>query len=333
MPNIAKTAWFRLVAFALGMALAVGLIRRLGTDPGPLRIGINVWPGYEYLYLAKVKGFFEEEHARVEIVEFGALLDSRRAFERGQIDGLATTAVEVVLSRSLTASSLQAVQILDWSDGGDVILSDSGHRDLASLRGAKIGVESGTVGVYLLSRALSTRGMGLKDVQLVSSNPYSLSSMLETGELNAVVTYPPFSVRSLRCPGIHEVYSSAKIPGEIVDLVAVGASVLRARPKDVEAMLRAYWRARAYASAFPREADSIMASREGISPGELEASFRSGVRMVDAGEQQGFMARGGRLESVMVRTDSLLRSLGEISGPSRIGHVVDGRFGATGVRP
>jgi len=57
----------------------------------PLRIGFNPWPGYEFIYLAKVKGFYEANDIDVKLVELNALGDVRRAFERGQIDIMAST--------------------------------------------------------------------------------------------------------------------------------------------------------------------------------------------------------------------------------------------------
>ena len=54
-----------------------------------IRVGMNLWPGYEFLYLAKEKGYFLEEGINLQLYDFVSLSDSRRAFERGQIDVLA----------------------------------------------------------------------------------------------------------------------------------------------------------------------------------------------------------------------------------------------------
>jgi len=51
-----------------------------------LRVGFNTWPGYEFIYLAKVKGMYRKHGLDVKLVELNALGDVRRSFERGQID-------------------------------------------------------------------------------------------------------------------------------------------------------------------------------------------------------------------------------------------------------
>ncbi|MFN8644057.1 MAG: hypothetical protein U0802_21280, partial [Candidatus Binatia bacterium] len=59
-------------------ALATALIAAgcVGDPPEPLRVGINAWPGYEYLYLADVQGFYAREGVEVQLLEFGSLSDT-----------------------------------------------------------------------------------------------------------------------------------------------------------------------------------------------------------------------------------------------------------------
>ena len=54
----------------------------------PLRIGFNPWPGYEFIYLAKVKGFYEANDIDVKLVELNALGDVRRAFKNNKLTGV-----------------------------------------------------------------------------------------------------------------------------------------------------------------------------------------------------------------------------------------------------
>ena len=59
------------------LAAAFGLILVLAScapkDPAPLRIGINAWPGYEFIYLAQVQGYYKDVGIAVDIVEFNSL--------------------------------------------------------------------------------------------------------------------------------------------------------------------------------------------------------------------------------------------------------------------
>jgi len=99
----------------------------------PLRVALNPWPGYAFLFLAQEKGYFADEGVNVELVELSSLSDVRKAFERGQVDGMASSLVEVLeVSKN---SNRQAVVSLmaDYSNGADVILAGKRFADVVSL--------------------------------------------------------------------------------------------------------------------------------------------------------------------------------------------------------
>jgi NitT/TauT family transport system substrate-binding protein len=125
--------WFR--ALWLGLALvATGCTCSLVRNQEPaVRIGFNAWPGYEFLYWAHERGFFEREGLRVELVSFASLSDGRRALERGQIDIVGTTLFELLLARQQADLMAQAVYVMDVSAGGDEILAQGSIVDLAGL--------------------------------------------------------------------------------------------------------------------------------------------------------------------------------------------------------
>jgi len=68
--------------------------------PEPLRVAINPWPGFEYLYLAEQLKLFEAEGVQVKVLQFGSAHDSSRAYEQGQVDGYCTTPGGALLSNA-----------------------------------------------------------------------------------------------------------------------------------------------------------------------------------------------------------------------------------------
>lgn len=93
-----------------------------------LRVGINPAPGYELIFLAEEKGFFREEGLEVRLVEFTCLADCRRAFERGQVDVVGTTAVQVPVGRESGRYSPKIVDVSDGAGGADGRMAASGGR-------------------------------------------------------------------------------------------------------------------------------------------------------------------------------------------------------------
>ncbi|MDQ3622576.1 MAG: ABC transporter substrate-binding protein [Verrucomicrobiota bacterium] len=300
---------------------------------GSLRLGINGWPGHEFLYLAREKDFFREEGLEVSIIEFNSLSDSRRAYERGQIDAMGSTVIEVLQTHERSRRSPEIVQIVDHSDGADVILARPGIDSCAALRGARVGVELASIGIYVLTRGLEKSGLSVGDIETVPMDESSMEHAFRNGELDAIVTYPPTSVRLLRDLKISTVFSSAEIPGEVVDVIAVEAEVNSKRPADVARLLRAFHRAIAYTRQNPRDAHRIMAEREGITPMEFREALSGGIRLVPQSEQAAYLRPGGKLAAVIDTSDRVLRQSGQIKGPDRRGACSNASFLGEDVSP
>ena len=209
------------------------------------------------------------------------------------------------------------VQVTDCSAGADVILARHGVSSSADLRGARIGVELASLGVYVLARCLEKSGLDLVDAKVVSMDQTSMENAFRLGELDAVVTYPPVSTKLLRDGKANLLFSSAEIPGEVIDVIAVEAVLNSRRPKDVAKLVRAHHRAVAYTQQNPAEAYRIMALREGITPAEFGAALTEGIQLVSEADQTAYLRPGGKLATVIDAADRILRQTGQIRGPDR----------------
>jgi NitT/TauT family transport system substrate-binding protein len=250
-------------------------------------------------------------------VEFDSLSDVRRSFERGQLDGFATTCVEVLIARERVDRDLTIIQAVDYSNGGDVIVAGKGINSVEELKGKRVGVEVASVCAYVLAAAAERTQLSLSDFTIVSGDQLGMVELFARGDLDAVVTYPPSSIRMLKEPGASIVFSSAEIPGQVVDVIAMDAAIIKSRREDVAAFLRAFHLALDYSKLHPEEAYAVMARREGITPEEFGAALKNDIRMIGKDEQSAYLAPGGKLSAVLDKSDSVLRQTGQISGPDR----------------
>jgi NitT/TauT family transport system substrate-binding protein len=314
-------------SFAILLALATLLLPGCSRPPAAaLRIGINAWPGHEFLYLAQEKGFYRAEGVEVQIIEFSSLSDCRRAYERGQVDAMAATMVEVLQAREQSTRSPQVVRVVDYSNGADVILARPGINSCAELKGKRIGVELASLGVYVLARGLEMGGLSLADVETVSMDQMAMEEAMRKGELDAIVTYPPASVKLLRDTPAITVFSTADIPGEVVDVIAVEAGINAQRPEDVAKLLRAFDRAISYTAQNPTDAHRIMAKREGITPEEFAEALTKGVKLLTVADQEAYLTPGGKISAVIDASDRILRQSGQIKGADRRGDAATATF-------
>lgn len=289
------------------------LLPGCGQPQQPLRIGIDEWPVYRLMKLAEHKGFFHEEGADVRLLEFGSVADTRRAYEAHRIDGMGTTAVEVLLTRDQAGRNTRIVRVVDFSDGADMIVAGKGVRSMRDLRGKRIGVELGSLGIYVLARALELEGMSMEDVTPVSTSQSSIVGEMTQGAIDAAVTFPPTATHLLQDARFHPVFTSAQIPGEVVDVIGISGFVMRERPAQTAGFLRGLDRAFDYFKAHPEEASRIMAEGLNEQPEEFRKSLTSGVRLVWPDEQAQYLAEGGKLQPVLELLARTLRKLGLMS--------------------
>lgn len=297
-----------------------------GEPKPPLRVGINAWPGYEFLFLAQEKGFYRDDGVDVRILEFNSLSDARRAYERGQIDAFGTTVIEVLQAREFSKRSPQVVQIVDSSDGADMVITKPGITNAAGLRGKRVGVELGSLGVYILARCLEKHGLKLSDVTTISSDQMSMEKEFLEGTIDAIVTYPPTTIKLLKTPEAHSFFTTAEIPGEVVDVIAVEEEVVRQRGADVAKLIRAFHRAVDYSKQNPADAYKIMADREGLTPGDFAAALQDGIRLIPPSRQAEYFGASGTLARIIETSDRVLRLSGQIKGPDRRATIVNADF-------
>ncbi len=300
-----------------------------GEPKAALRVGINAWPGYEFLYLAQEKGFYREEGLDVRILELNSLSDARRAYERGQIDAFGTTVIEVLQAREFSQRSPQIIQVVDSSDGADMVITQTAIKNASSLRGKRVGVELGSLGVYILARCLEKHGLKLSDVTTISSDQMSMEKDFLDGSIDAIVTYPPTSIKLLNTQKAHPFFTTAEIPGEVLDVIAVEEEIARQRSGDVAKLIRAYHRAVDYAKQNPADAYKIMAEREGLTPGEFAAALKDGITLVSLAGQSDYFGTNGKLSRIIDATDQVLRLSSQIKGPDRRATMVNAEFAAT----
>ena len=308
----AKSVFLTALFIAGGIGLSGSFIA-CNRPQQPLRIGIDDWPAYRLIKLAEDKGFFRDEGVDVRLLEFNSYADSRRAYDSRRIDGMGSTAIEVLITRDQSGRNTRIVRVLNFSEGADVIVAGKGVRSMRDLRGKRIGVELSTFSMYVLARSLELEGMSLDDVKPVSTSQSAMASDLSDGVIDAAVTYTPVSTQLLADPRFHAVFSTAQIPGEVVDVIAIGGFVLRERPRQVAGFLRGVDRAFAYLKENPEDACRLMAEGVNLPVEEFRESLTTGLHLVGPEEQAEYLGEGGKLQPVIESLARTLRKIGMLS--------------------
>lgn len=277
-------------------------------ESDPLRIAINPWPGFEYFYLAQELGYFRDAGVEVRLVEQTSLRDSRRAFVRGLVDGLLATPTDVAALELEGGRAAAVHQVFDESDGGDVIIARDPIRTVQDLRGRRIAIEPG-LGNYFLHRALELANLKPHEVVVVDEPFTAATESLCNGSVDAIHSYPPTieQLAKLTDGQFHIVFTSARLPHEILDLLIVDPRIARERESDLAKFERAYDRAVAFAQEHPDIAYQVMADREGVSADAFASVARNDLRMIAPEDRPKYLAPGGPVATAVGRSLAILR--------------------------
>lgn len=287
----------------------------------PLRVATIHWIGYQPLHLAQNQGYFGNHPIR--LADFNSNVESLRAYRNGDVEVAALTLDEVLLLHA-DGHDARVILVLDYSQGADAIVARPRVADLAGLKGRRIGVESTAAGAYFLTRALESAGLGSSDIEILNIGAETQEQAYREGRIDALVTYEPMRTRLLKL-GARELFSSKQMPGEIVDVLVARGATVDARPDTLNALVRGWFRAVAYAAARPDASARQVAPQIGLTVEDYRYAV-AGMRFPTLAENCSLL--GGRervLRETAARLHAVMLKSGLLSGTAPSAELFDAR--------
>jgi NitT/TauT family transport system substrate-binding protein len=131
-------------------------------------------------------------------------------------------------------------------------------------------------------------------------------SAFEKGQVDGAVTFDPYRLQFLRA-GAKTLFDSTQIPGEIVDLLAVRATVFDKHPNAIQTLLAGWFGAIDYMKNEPKDAAQRMGVRQQTSGAQFQEALQGlhipsreeNLRML-GGPAPELLVTGRRLMALMV---------------------------------
>lgn len=201
-----------------------------------IRVGTNLWPGYEILYVAREQGAFKDIPIRfMEYRNASQVIDN---LLKGNINMAALTLDEVirVVNEGL---DIKIIWVFNVSNGADALVGNTAITQLNDIKGKRIGVERTAVGEYMLHRILQHAQLTLDDVTVVDVPAHKHVQGISNSSLDAVITFEPY-VHELTSLGFNTLFTSKDLPNEIIDVLAVQADFAQRNSELVGQFIDAY---------------------------------------------------------------------------------------------
>lgn len=177
-----------------------------------------------------MKKWADKYGIKVEIVQINDYVESINQYTTGGFDGCVMTNMDALTIPAAGGVDSTALISGDFSNGNDGIVLKKG-KSVADLKGQKINLVELSVSHYLLARALDSVKLKEKDVSVVNTSDADIVSVFTSSkDSTAVVTWNPQLAEVAAVKGATKVFDSAKIPGEIIDLMVVNSATLQDNP-------------------------------------------------------------------------------------------------------
>jgi NitT/TauT family transport system substrate-binding protein len=255
--------------------LVLVVISPLANGAGKITLGVVNWIGYGPIYCAAANGFYKQHGADVRLVTFSDNSLMPGALQGSELDA-STLTYDQVIAAAAKGWKLKVVMPLDYSVGGDAILSNGAVRSIKDLKGRKVAFQPLSPSDFLLGYALAQSGLSRKDIQPINSTPEGVVAIMATGQVDAGVTYQPSVSVILRLDDgkrYHVLLSSREARGMITDVLAFRESTLAKDPKLVDALIRGTMDGLAFMRQQPDKAIAIIGKALEISADEVRAQL------------------------------------------------------------
>lgn len=238
------------------------------------------WMPWPYAQQAGiVKKWADKYGIKINVVQVNDYVESVNQYTAGKFDGVTVANMDALTIPAAGGKDTSAIIVGDYSNGNDGILL-KGADSLKDIKGKQINLVELSVSHYLLARGLSSAGLALTDVKTVNTSDADIVGAFASPEVTAAVAWnPQLSVMKAQ-PGAKEVFSSADIPGEILDLLVVDTQTLKANPNLGKALAGIWYETVALMQrqdAKGKEARAAMAKLAGSSPeafdGQLATTY------------------------------------------------------------
>jgi len=278
----------RLGGAVLAAATAFSMVPAQAAEK--LTVGHSTWVGYGPLYIARDKGFFEEEGLDVDLIVMEDTKTRMPALAAGRID-VAVTTIDTVLVFTSPKRPLTYLFALDDSAGGDGIVANKDIKSVADLKGKSVAYTEGSVSQFFLSVLLKEAGLKLSDVETQNMTAGDAGAAFVAGRVDAAVTWEPWLTRGKDTEHGTLLVDSSSTPGLITDVAVTTEKFLEDHKTEMQGFYKAWVKAVDWQKANEKEADEIMAKGVGgwLKDPAVFAETRAGIVFYDGEMNVKFM--------------------------------------------
>ncbi|BCU55402.1 putative urea ABC transporter substrate-binding protein [Enterobacter kobei] len=212
---------------------------------------------------------------KINVVQLNDYIESINQYTAGQFDGCTMTNMDALTIPAAGGVDTTALILGSYSEGNDGVVVKGEGKTLADLKGMKIYLPELSVSHYLLVRGLEKAGLAERDVTVVNTSDADIVSAFSTPDVKAAVAWNPQLSVIKSAPQATEVFSSAAVPGELIDMMVVNTATLKDNPALGKALTGAWYEMMGLMKAQDSNALNAMAAASGTDLAGYQAQLKT----------------------------------------------------------
>ncbi len=257
------------------LALAALLLADCGREPARTRffLGWSTYVGNMPWAYARDSGVLGRWAAAYDIeieMVHSDYMGAVEAMIAGEVDAVPMTNLECLNMPAAAGVDSTVIILHDYSNGNDAILARGLRLD--ELPGHTAHLVAGSVSQYLLVRALELQDFFQNEVEVIDVPDAEIApGFLADPEQRLVATWNPTLMQIQRAdPAAELIFSSANVPGEVLDVMVARSDVLAAHPEFGEALAGAWYEVMGLMAAEGPRSEAVVAAMAALSGDSLE---------------------------------------------------------------
>ena len=241
-----------------------------GSSPAPagcetIRVGMPALEQGALIYIAEEQGIFDKNGLHVLVADgYPDGTGPVRDMTEGTLD-FSVSAEYPVIASIFDGENISIVATIDKYQNEMLIgRRDHGIAAVSDLRGRKIGLPRGTILEFFLGMLLARNGMHISDVTLVNVGAPDGAVAIESGEVDAVMTFQPHAGRILDLLGDNAISWPGQSDQLLYGVLAARSDWIRDHQDQTGRFLLSLEEARQYSLTHPDEVKETVGRRMNV---------------------------------------------------------------------
>ncbi len=209
-------------------------------------------------FVAEERHFFSDNGLNVTMKYYDVGLNAVNAMQKGEVD-MAWCAEYILVGKALGDQKVQTIGSVAKTEFAFVVgRKDRGIDNVSDLNGKRIGVVRGTVMEFYLGRFLDLHGLSISDVTLVNTTLAQSADVIINGDVDAVVSFPPYVETAKQQLGGNAVVWAAQSGQMFYGLITCRTEWVTQHSELVKRFLNAMSQTEDFMAQHPDEAKAIV---------------------------------------------------------------------------